>query len=190
MALTNTFYESVKEGNVRHVRIMMKDSLLVDLTFTDFNNMEKASDSMVGLYDKHDGREFILDTAQWNDDYMSKLMVQVVNNFSHERIDHLKEVVRYLRPVAKAEQSSHPSPATNNTHHTHRPASGSAYQDQKYRDQSNGNYHEVKIAAGTVAGAVVGGFVASIAGITVVGGIVTGAVIGGAAVTIASHGGK
>lgn len=190
MALTNTFYKMVKEGNVLNVRIMMKDSLLVDRTFTDFNNMEKASGSMVGLYDKHDGREFIPDAAQWNDDYMNKLMVQVVNNFSHERIDHLKEVVKYLRPVAKAEQSSHPSSATNNMRQTHSSTSGSAYQNQKYRDQSNGNYREVKIAAGAVAGAVVGGVVASIAGITVVGSIVTGAVIGGAAVTITSKGGK
>ncbi|MFR3752255.1 MAG: hypothetical protein ACLTW9_07825 [Enterocloster sp.] len=29
MALTNAFYEAVKDDNVRRVRIMMKDSLLL-----------------------------------------------------------------------------------------------------------------------------------------------------------------
>ena len=31
MALTNAFYEAVQSGNVRRVRIMMQDSLLIDL---------------------------------------------------------------------------------------------------------------------------------------------------------------
>lgn len=101
MALTNAFYEAVKSGNVRRVRIMMQDSLLVDPTFTEFNAMEKAAASMAGLYDEHDGKEFVEDRTLWNDDYMDKVMVKVLSNFSHERIEHLKEVVRYLRPVTK-----------------------------------------------------------------------------------------
>ena len=56
--------------------------------------MEKASSSMEGLYDEQDGKEFIEDRSQWNDDYMDKVMVKVLSNFSHERIDHLTEVVR------------------------------------------------------------------------------------------------
>lgn len=77
MALTNAFYEAVKSGNVRRVRIMMQDSLLVDPTFTEFNAMEKAAASMAGLYDEHDGKEFVEDRTLWNDDYMDKVMVKV-----------------------------------------------------------------------------------------------------------------
>lgn len=51
MALTNAFYEAVQSGNVRRVRIMMQDSLLIDPTFAEFNAMEKAASSMKGLYD-------------------------------------------------------------------------------------------------------------------------------------------
>ena len=80
---------------------MMKDSLLVDPTFELFHMMEKATASMVGLYDEHDGEELIEDRNQWDVDYMNRVMVRVVSNFSHERLDHLKEVVRYLRPVTK-----------------------------------------------------------------------------------------
>ena len=79
----------------------MKDSLLVDPTFELFHMMEKATASMVGLYDEHDGKELVEDRNQWNDNYMDRVMVDVIFNFSHERLNHLKEVVRYLRPVTK-----------------------------------------------------------------------------------------
>lgn len=95
MALTDAFYQAVQSGNVRRVRIMMTDSLLVDPAFAEFNAMEKAASSMVGLYDEHDGKEFVEDHNIWNDDYMDKVMTKVLFNFSHERIEHLKEVVRY-----------------------------------------------------------------------------------------------
>ena len=66
MALTNAFYEAVQSGNVRRVRIMMQDSLLVDPTFSEFNAMEKVAAAMTGLYDKHDGKEFIEDQTLWS----------------------------------------------------------------------------------------------------------------------------
>ena len=61
--------------------------------------MERAAKNMEGLYDEHDGKQFVLDRSLWTEAYMDTLMVEVVNNFSHERIAHLKEVVRYLYPV-------------------------------------------------------------------------------------------
>ena len=105
MALTNSFYEAVESNSVRRVRIMMKDSLLVDPTFLQFKEMEKAASGMGTLYDEHDGRDFKLTEDSWNDDYMNELMVQVVGNFSHERIEHLKEVLS-LRKSAMENQGT------------------------------------------------------------------------------------
>ena len=189
MALTNAFYEAVQSGNVRRVRIMMQDSLLVDPTFAEFNAMEKVASSMAGLYDEHDGKELIEDSSLWNDDYMDKVMVKVLSNFSHERIDHLKEVVRYLRPVAKTvapkkEQTSH------QTYSTTRKGS---YEEEKRRCQERGDYLGVKIGAGAVVGAAVGGVIASVAGAPVagvIGGVVAGAVVGGVTTTLIVDGGK
>lgn len=96
--ITQSFYDAVESSNIRRVRIMMKNSLLVDLTFEQFHEMERIAKNMEDLYDKHDGgKEFITDKSQWNDNYMNKLMVKVVNNFSHERLNHLMDVVKYLR---------------------------------------------------------------------------------------------
>lgn len=102
MPLTNAFHRAVESNNVLRIRIMMKDSLLVDPSFKEFNEMKKAAAGVKGLWDEHDGgKEFITDKSKWNNDYMNEVMVKVVSNFSHERINHLKEVVRYLIPTDK-----------------------------------------------------------------------------------------
>ena len=41
MAITNDFMEAVKAGKMMRVRIMMKDSLLVDPTGVQFDEMER-----------------------------------------------------------------------------------------------------------------------------------------------------
>lgn len=190
MALTNSFYEAVNSGNVRRVRIMMKNSLLVDPTFVEFHEMEKAASSMDGLYDEHDGKELVEDRSQWNDDYMDRVMVKVLSNFSHERLDHLKEVVRYLRPVKKT-VSTRTHEANGRNHYDN--TSKRSYQAEKRHCQENGDYRGAKISAGAVVGAAVGGVVATVAGATVsgiVGGIAAGTVVGGVAASMIINGGK
>lgn len=189
MALTNAFYEAVKSGNVRRVRIMMQDSLLVDPTFTEFNAMEKAAASMTGLYDKHDGKELIEDRNLWNDDYMDKVMVKVLSNFSHERIEHLKEVVRYLRPVTKTITPKCEQSSNHNYSSTHQ----GSYEEEKRRCQEQGDYLGAKIATGAVIGAAIGGAVTTLASAPVagiIGGVAAGAVVGGVATTVVFSGGK
>lgn len=189
MALTNAFHDAVNSGNVRRVRIMMKNSLLVDPSFDEFCEMEKASSAMEGLYDEYDGKEFIKDKSQWDDDYMDKMMVKLLSNFSHERIEHVKDIVRYLRPVTKSvtpkqEQTSH---------HYYSTTRQDSYEEEKRRCQERGDYLGAKIGAGAVVGAAVGGVIVSVAGAPVagvIGGIVAGAVVGGVTTTLIVNGGK
>lgn len=187
MSLSNAFREAVNEGNVRLVRIMMKDSLLLDPTFSTFSEMERAAANLKGLYDSHNGKPFIEDSSKWNDDYMNKLLVEVVLNFSHERIDHLKDIIHYLRPAAKKVSApaheDKPRYEYNNSPHAD-------YQAEKLRAQENGDYRGAKIAAGAVVGAVAGGVVASAVGATIAGGVAAGAVVGGVATTLIVNGGK
>lgn len=190
MALTNAFYEAIQSGNVRRVRIMMQDSLLVDPTFAEFDAMEEAASSMEGLYDEHDGKELVEDRNLWNDDYMDEVMVKVLSNFSHERIDHLKEVVRYLRPVTKPTATKKEQPHHNNNHNS---AHTNSYEEEKRRCQERGDYLGAKVGVGAVIGATVGGVIASVVSAPITGmisGIVTGAVVGGVATTLIANGGK
>ena len=99
MVISNAFREAVDNGSIRQIRIMLKDSLLVDPTFAQFAELEEAAKGVVGLYDEHDGKAFINNPDEWDDAYMNEQMVRVVSNFSHERINHLKQVVHKLRPI-------------------------------------------------------------------------------------------
>ena len=168
MAITNSFKNAVVNENVTGIRIMMKDSLLVDPTFKEFDEMRKLSSDVKGLYDPHDGGTQISNSSAWDDKYMDDLMYQIVNNFSKERLDHLKAVVRKLHPpvasvYTRTENDASPLPHLNR--------SG-------------------KILVGVAAGAAVGATVSIATSATVVAGIVIGAVVGGAAVGIATNGGK
>lgn len=156
MALTNAFYEAVSSGNVQRVRIMMKNSMLVDPTFSEFNAMSNATCDLSGLYDIHDGRELNNNKSMWDDSYMDKLMVQVVGNFSHERVEHLQAVVKHLRPPGENHKEIHTPP---------------------YKK----DYNKVPIA-GAIIGAMAGGVIASVYNYSVVGGVIGGLVVGMVAV--------
>lgn len=97
MAITNEFMETVQSGKMMRVRIMLKDSLLVDPTAAQFDEMERyANEKMGNIYTEHDGEILNFDVDAWNEEYLNQQMVTVVNCFSKERIDLLKGMVRYL----------------------------------------------------------------------------------------------
>ena len=97
MAITNEFMEAVQSGKMMRVRIMLKDSLLVDPTAAQFDEMERyATEKMGNIYTDHDGEVLNFDVSSWNEDYLNQQMVTVVNCFSKERIDLLKSMVRFL----------------------------------------------------------------------------------------------
>jgi hypothetical protein len=186
MAITNSFREAVSNGNVKGVRIMMKDSLLVDPSFDEYDMMARLASGVRGLYDTHDGREFISDKSGWDKNYMDKLMVQVVGNFSRERNEHLKEVVRMLYPTTSRphSQSVSNSQRQENSESSLRFQSTTNQQSNKYKQHRNNTNLGVKIACGAVAG----GVIAVVASVKVVG-FVVGAVVG-AVVALITNGEK
>ena len=183
MALTSAFHEAVAAGNLRRVRIMMTDSLLLDLTFKTFKEMENAASGLSGLYEPHDGRELKSDMGAWNDEYMNDLMVQVISNFSHERVQHLQDVIRRLRPAPEPVRRPASSASSRSEHHE--PQYKISYEKQKRRDQQNGTYLGTKVAQGAAVGALAGTAVAALASVTapgIAGAAAVGAVAGGSAV--------
>ena len=196
MAITNSFRDAVSSGNVKGIRIMMKDSLLVDPSFAEFDEMSRLAAGVSGLYDVHDGRELQQDRSAWDDNYMDKLMVQVIGNFSKERLAHLQAVVKYLRPNAVHSQGQ--SAAQRQSASGARPAERhvqpskswakqkNAARKRQYGQQSAGS-RSLEIACGAVAGAVIGGVVATVINVTVVGCVLVGAAAGSATVVFAAN---
>lgn len=190
MEITQAFTNAVAANDIKGIRIMMKDSLLVDPTFREFDEMSRLAAAVPGLYDAHDGRSLEEEPSAWDDSYMDKLMVQVIRNFSHERLNHLKKVVRYLRPVTEQTRPSVQRPhfaagrTSSGISAQPRPMS---YQAQKAEDRRNGRI--IKVASGSALGAMAGGGIA--AGIGVLFGatvtpVPTLAVIGASAIGAAA----
>lgn len=97
MALTEEFDKAITVKNTRMIRIMLKDSLVVDPTFEEFNKMVSiAENNLNDLYDEHDGEKLNFDSSSWTKDYMNEQMVQVVYNFSKERLNLLKSICKNM----------------------------------------------------------------------------------------------
>ena len=97
MALTNEFIEAVDNRKLIRVRIMLKDSMLVDPSLNDYNKMlAYASSKLNDLFDEHDGEKLSYEMYDWNENYLNDQMVKVVNNFSNERLELLCNMVRKL----------------------------------------------------------------------------------------------
>jgi hypothetical protein len=97
MAITSEFKEAVESRKKIKVRIMLKDSMLVDPTMRQFDEMLNYAKSKIGdLYDEHDDETLNYDRSEWGESYMNNQMVVVVNNFSKERVELLRNMVRYI----------------------------------------------------------------------------------------------
>lgn len=97
MAISQEFREAVDSKKLVRVRIMLKDSLLVDPTLDQFEEMERyATSVMDDLYVLHDGAPLNFDVTSWKENYLNEQMVAVVGNFSKERVDLLKSMVRQM----------------------------------------------------------------------------------------------
>lgn len=94
--VSNEFKNAVSDKKVLRIRIMIKDSLLVDRSFKQADAMIRYAKNISGLFDAQDDDELIMDKSKWNEDYMNREMVRIVNNFSHERLNHLKKVVSHI----------------------------------------------------------------------------------------------
>lgn len=97
MAITKEFADAVQAKKLLRIRIMMKDSLLVDPSAAQFDEMERYASSRVGnLYAEDDNAVLNFDVTAWNEDYLNQQMVAVVNSFTKKRVELLKRMVRYL----------------------------------------------------------------------------------------------
>lgn len=97
MAVSNDFKNAVDSQDVLMARIMLKDSMLVDLTLRQFEErLAYAESNLTGLYDEHDGEAFNEDMTAWTEDYLAEQMVKLVSNFSRERVIFLKKMVRNI----------------------------------------------------------------------------------------------
>lgn len=107
--LTNKFKEAVMALDIARVRMMMKNSLTMDVTFRQFQEMlDYAVARIPGLIEVHDGTKFEGKTT-WNEEYASDIKADLIDNFSSERIKHIKEVQNFVYKDKRLVEEEHPS---------------------------------------------------------------------------------
>ncbi|QHT59012.1 hypothetical protein GXP70_02905 [Paenibacillus lycopersici] len=97
MTINKEFEQAVLDQDLLMVRIMLKNSLMVDPTQTDFDQrLSYAAARLTALYDEHDGELLQQASALWTEDDLDEQMVAMVQNFSRERVALVKSICRQL----------------------------------------------------------------------------------------------
>lgn len=92
--ISQEFKSAVANKNLLRTRIMLKDSFVVDPTFTQLREMLSYAKRMLpDLMVPFDDDPLEEDQTKWNHEVMNMELVQLVNNFSETRIAHLQKVV-------------------------------------------------------------------------------------------------
>ena len=96
--VSKEFKKNVDSGNPITVRSALLDDLIIDRTFKKFDEDFKFTEGKVNVLMQHDGKVFETDPEKWNRDYLNKQTVELMVNFSQERINHLKAVIVKVMP--------------------------------------------------------------------------------------------
>ena len=103
MAVTAEFKEAVLKKNLLRVRIMLKDSLLVDTSFKQFDEMikyaESKLESTIWIDDQEDD-----DIFSQSPEELNNILAGLVNHFSKRRVRCLKGMIRRKYPSKKISQ--------------------------------------------------------------------------------------
>lgn len=122
------FRATVSEGNLLRTRIMLKDSFVLDPTFAQFEEMlDYAKPYFPDLFDPFDGGFLEDDTSKWDEALMNEELVQLISNFSEERVDHLKMVVAKVLEAEAAQARFRNSEQYSQQSYSARPTQNSGY---------------------------------------------------------------
>ncbi len=94
MAVSAEFAQAVRDGNLLKVRIMLKDSLIIDRSFGLFAELLH--------YTENSGLDIWMTFAEpaeytpapWTEDTMNYELTALVNDFTKEHVNYVKKIIR------------------------------------------------------------------------------------------------
>lgn len=107
MSISKEFMDTVAAGNKLRTRIMLSNYMITDPSFREFDeSLKYAQETINDLIVPHDGEELNYDVTSWTKEYLDKECGILVNNFSKERIDLLRQMCGHIYGK-KAEETHH-----------------------------------------------------------------------------------
>lgn len=109
MAISSEFAQAVRDNNLLRVRIMLKDSLLIDKSFYLFDEMQ-AYASAQGTSPWADA-DIPLEKAEkpWSEDTMNYELTALVNDFTKEHVNYVKAIITDLYKTTALSRREIPS---------------------------------------------------------------------------------
>lgn len=114
--------DAVAKRNITNIRSVLKSCMSQDPNFSR-NIYQEALEYILSnsiarenLFDQPDNETF-KGKQEWDKSYLDSVMGDLLFNFSEERINHIKEVGRYLYPIKPTQPSkviSHPDHRVSN----------------------------------------------------------------------------
>ena len=115
--ITQPFKQAIAQKDLERVKIMLSSSLILDLTFKSFQEMlAYALNQIPELIEQHDGTEFP-NMSVWTKTYASEVREELIDNFSAERIEHIKKVHEHVYAQELHEQLNSSTAATRDVKH-------------------------------------------------------------------------
>lgn len=103
----SAFNKSITEGNMKLVRLIIKDTIEIDPTLDVFDAYCKAADGELNdLWDDHDGSVMESDKSKWNRTLLKWERTKLISNFSKERVNFLKDLVKYIQNAESNDSGS------------------------------------------------------------------------------------
>lgn len=96
MKFSKEFIDAVEESNILRLKLMLKNSLVLDPSGVKFDEMmAEVTKKIPSFMDNHDG-ELFKPEVEWDENYFNEQAVKVVDNFSVNRVELLKKIVQKL----------------------------------------------------------------------------------------------
>lgn len=97
MSISKEFMEAVAAGNKLRTRIMLSNYMITDPSFGAFDeSIAYALKVIPDLIVPHDGEELNYDRTAWTKAYLDNQCSTVVDNFSQERIELLRNMCAHI----------------------------------------------------------------------------------------------
>lgn len=115
------FIDFIDQKNIRQIRISIESVNSLDPN-GERGEVDERLELLKGrvsddeLYEKHDDELFpILPKDIWDEDYFNKQKVKLQRNFSKERLEHVRELGKFIFPPKEKISSSKNEEVKNNT---------------------------------------------------------------------------
>ena len=96
MAISNEFAQAVNNKNILRIRIMLKDSLLVDKSFSLFDEMQEYAIRQGASPWIESEDHMVVQTGPWSEDDMNYELTALINDFTKEHVNYVKTIISSL----------------------------------------------------------------------------------------------